>query len=88
MITGNNIGDKGIKHISDVIASVTFPLENLDISNNNISNSGGILFSKALSKNSSLLRLNMQMNELKTEAGLAIKEAVGEHRTLIKVCLE
>ncbi len=66
----------------------TFSLEHIDLSNNNISDIGGVEFARQLKKNMNLISINLSMNGLKSDSGIAFKEAVCDHTKLLKVNIE
>eukprot|EP00347_Sterkiella_histriomuscorum_P002496 403367926 len=62
--------------------------EHLDLSYNNVTDKGAVIFARALAKNHSFQTLNLKSNQIQREGGLALKEAINEHGSILRVHLE
>ncbi len=56
-LANNDFGDEGFSNFADVISNYNFGVETLDLSNNNFTDRGAVLFAKGLINNLSLLTL-------------------------------
>ncbi|XP_060948012.1 dynein regulatory complex subunit 5 [Limanda limanda] len=76
----NVIGDLGAGAVGKLLAKSK--LEVLSMCDNDITDSGGKAIAQALSKNSTLVSLNLRLNRLRDEGGQAIAEALMNNNTL------
>lgn len=62
LLSNNDIGDTGMKAFGEAMANYSFNVEHLDLSFNEISDKGAMLFAKNFGFNNSLITLNLRMN--------------------------
>uniref|UniRef100_A0A3B4DTJ6 T-complex-associated-testis-expressed 1 n=1 Tax=Pygocentrus nattereri TaxID=42514 RepID=A0A3B4DTJ6_PYGNA len=79
-LSHNLIGDRGARAIGKLLNRSR--LERLDIYDNQIRGSGAQALAHALSKNTSLLYLNLRLNRLGDEGGQAVAQALLKNGTL------
>ncbi|KAL7888582.1 hypothetical protein AOLI_G00035560 [Acnodon oligacanthus] len=79
-LSHNLIGDRGARAIGKLLNRSR--LERLDIYDNQIRGSGAQALAHALSKNTSLLFLNLRLNRLGDEGGQAVAQALQKNGTL------
>lgn len=60
LLSNNNFKDQGAKNIAEVLQFYSFPIENLDLSCNNIGDKGGLEFAKCFASNTSLITVNLR----------------------------
>ncbi|KAM7395193.1 hypothetical protein PAMA_006790 [Pampus argenteus] len=81
----NLIGDRGARAISKLLTRSK--LEILNMCDNDVRDSGAKAIAHALSKNSTLLSLNLRLNRLRDEGGQAISTALLNNNTLLHLHL-
>ncbi|KAI4877557.1 hypothetical protein NFI96_028584, partial [Prochilodus magdalenae] len=84
-LSHNLIGDRGTRALGKLLNRSH--LERLDIYNNQIQGSGAQALAHALSKNTSLLSLNLRLNRLGDEGGQALAQALLKNNTLLNLNL-
>ncbi|XP_062324347.1 dynein regulatory complex subunit 5 [Osmerus eperlanus] len=84
-LSHNLIGDRGARAIGKLINQSK--LETLDIYDNSIHAPGAQALAHALSKNATLLSLNMRLNRLGNEGGQAIGQSLLKNHTLLHLHL-
>ena len=63
-ISNNNIGKEGIEQLTELISDEKCSLAKLNISNNLIGDEGAIILSQGISKNNSLIAINLSSNHI------------------------
>ena len=63
-ISNNNIGKEGIEQLAELISDEKCSLAKLNISNNLIGDEGAIILSQGISKNNSLIAINLSSNHI------------------------
>ena len=63
-ISNNNIGKEGIEQLAELISDEKCSLAKLNISNNLIGDEGAIILSHGISKNNSLIAINLSSNHI------------------------
>ena len=63
-ISNNNIGKEGIEQLAELISDEKCSLAKLNISNNLIGDEGTIILSQGISKNNSLIAINLSSNHI------------------------
>ena len=86
LLSSNQLGDRGLQMIADSIEYSS--LEHLDLSKNQLTNVGVVDFAENLSNNRSLVSVNLRSNQIGKDGGMAMREAVGIHKYLVRVYLE
>ncbi|KAM7367740.1 hypothetical protein PAMP_014020 [Pampus punctatissimus] len=81
----NLIGNRGARAISKLLSRSK--LEILNMCDNDVRDSGAKAIAHALSKNSTLLSLNLRLNRLRDEGGQAIGTALLNNNTLLQLHL-
>ncbi|XP_029966698.1 dynein regulatory complex subunit 5 [Salarias fasciatus] len=81
----NRVADRGARAVGKLLNRSK--LQILDMSDNKISSHGAQAIAHALSKNSTLLSLNLRLNPLMDEGGQAIGKALMSNRTLRRLHL-
>ena len=88
LLSGNAMKDLGLAAISDAVSKSSLPLVHLDVSNNIITDESAIPFAHAMTSNRYLEMVNMKGNQIGPEGGNALREAIGDHDSLVKFNLE
>eukprot|EP00960_Hanusia_phi_P047950 758684-Hanusia_phi.AAC.10 len=84
-ISSNHLGDKGIEYLSNILS--TCYLEELNLSNNRISNAGAISLGKALQGNLTLKILDLSWNHILQQGSIALFQNLQENSYLEELSL-
>ena len=81
------MGYDNLKHIAGSI-EVSQNLRSLDLSQNNLKNSGCLEIAKILKRNTSLQKINLNKNDIREEGLVKILQSLKENKYLLTIKLE
>ena len=78
-ISNNNIGKEGIEQLAELISDEKCSLAKLNISNNLIGDEGAIILSQGISKNNSLIAINLSSNHILNSGIIELAKSLKSH---------
>lgn len=76
MLSYNQINDEAVANLMVPLTMKNWQLKNLDLSNNNIGDQGGVIISNFIAKSNTISKLNLKNNMIETDGGKAIRDVI------------